>query len=190
MPHGLGLSYESVPFPVPALLGYGSLTNSHGLQICWYISHSYCMLLGVSFMCFGFIYLSSLWNLIWKNRPYLRHVVPVSEGESKRVSRNTRWLIELLLGMDLHHFCLDFIDQRRSKDHTWQWSRKWYSSTGRPHKSHGQEMDAYFSYEGGDIKFSGQKCKLLWEHTVGRGLRAWEPTSNNQHLIFKILCQN
>lgn len=68
--------------------------------------------------------------------------------------------------MNLHHFCLHFIDQRKSNR-----AMNYALLTGRPHKSHGKEKDAYFFYKEGDIKFSGQKCKLLLEHSVGRGLR-------------------
>ena len=80
--------------------------------------------------------------------------------------------------MDLHYFCLHFMDQRKSNrvmnyalftpDNG---AMKYALLTGRPHKSHGKEKDAYFSYKEGHIKFSGQKCKLLLEHSVGRGLR-------------------
>ena len=80
--------------------------------------------------------------------------------------------------MDLHHFCLHFVDQRKS-NRVMNYSlftpdneaMNYALLTERPHKSQGKEKDAYFSYKEGDIKFSGQKCTLLLEHSVGRGLR-------------------
>lgn len=68
-------------------------------------------------MNLGFIYFFIL-ELDTKEQAYLRYAILMVEGMFQRVSRNTKWLVKLPLGMDVHHFCPRFIDKRKSNGHT------------------------------------------------------------------------
>lgn len=94
------LSYESIPFPISTSFVYMSLTNSHGLQIYWCVFHSYCMLLGVSFMCFGFIYFLILELEMKEQALFETCYIPVAEGRATRLAE---------IQNDQLNFCLEWI---------------------------------------------------------------------------------
>ena len=100
VPRNLGLSYESIPFPISTSFVYMSLTNSHGLQIYWCVFHSYCMLLGVSFMCFGFIYFLILELEMKEQALFETCYIPVAEGRATRLAE---------IQNDQLNFCLAWI---------------------------------------------------------------------------------
>lgn len=67
------------------------------------------MLSAVGFMNIDFIYFLIL-ELDTQEQAYLRYVTLMVEGQCQRVSRNTKWLVKLPLGMDWYDFCPHFID--------------------------------------------------------------------------------